>query len=238
MLFTAPGLPPSPAAEMSGEGAQPDYTVSTLREALDIIGREVAKRTVPTIATHPNPAPRSGERRPADPASHVPGAASPDTLTTNETAHSQQSREDDPVVVPRELPAPIVPAAAPGVEDTSMPEKPAVPAELVTEDATVPSVVPHVAEAEPPARPEPAEAPRVEALLQEILAELRRRSDDGAPDFSVSKMIAGITQIIAIALMFIAYLNRTDNGIGVPLLIFAIFFQNLTIALLIMGRQR
>ena len=120
-----------------------------------------------------------------------------------------------------------------------MTEKAADPPAVASEPVIVPSVVPRVAEPEEPARPAAdGPTPGVETLLQEILTELRRRTDDGGPDFSVSKMMAGITQIVAIALMFVGYLNRGENNIGVPLLIFAVFFQNLTIALLIMGRQR
>jgi D-glycero-D-manno-heptose 1,7-bisphosphate phosphatase len=238
ILFTAPGLPPSPAAEMTGEAAQPDYTVSTLRDALDIIGREVAKRTTPTIATHPNPPPRTPEPRPQEPTPHVPGGDSPDTVAASQAAAVEQPPDEEPAFVARELPTPVAPAPAPPVEITPMPQDP-VAHPVVAEPTVVPSVVPRVAEPEEPPRPDSVEpGSTTETLLQDILAELRCRSGDAGPDFSVSKMIAGITQIIAIALMFVAYLNRNENNVGVPLLIFALFFQNLTIALLIMGRQR
>jgi hypothetical protein len=78
---------------------------------------------------------------------------------------------------------------------------------------------------------------RLEALLGQILLELKRRPDDAHGDFSVSKLLAGIVQIVALAVLFIAYLNRDAANLQ-PILLFAIALQTLTIALLIMGRQR
>jgi D,D-heptose 1,7-bisphosphate phosphatase len=79
---------------------------------------------------------------------------------------------------------------------------------------------------------------RLERIAEQILEELKR-SHDAPPDFSVSKLMAGITQILAIAILFVAYLNRGDaNGVMYPLIFVATFIQLLTIALLIMDRQR
>ncbi|HWP39809.1 MAG TPA: HAD family hydrolase [Tepidisphaeraceae bacterium] len=82
---------------------------------------------------------------------------------------------------------------------------------------------------------------QVQHLLEQILHELRSGNERDArseyADFSVSKLMAGIAQVIALALLLLAYLNRNDPGF-VPLMLFAIFVQTLTIALLIMGRQR
>jgi D-glycero-D-manno-heptose 1,7-bisphosphate phosphatase len=98
----------------------------------------------------------------------------------------------------------------------------------------------------PIALPEPAEKPeepdgdklhRLERLAEQILEELRRRHDQPI-DFSVSKLMAGIAQILALAVLFVAYLNRATNEVMFPLIFTAIFCQLLTIALLIMDRQR
>ena len=79
---------------------------------------------------------------------------------------------------------------------------------------------------------------RVEALLDQMLTELRRRDTDEV-EFSVSKLLAGIVQVLAIAVMFLAYLYRTETAeTFYGILLFAIFLQLLTISLLIMGRQR
>ncbi len=77
----------------------------------------------------------------------------------------------------------------------------------------------------------------LERLSEQILEELKRRHDH-RPDFSVSKLMAGITQILAIAILFVAYLNRAYPDVMVPLIFTAIFCQLLTIALLIMDHQR
>jgi D-glycero-D-manno-heptose 1,7-bisphosphate phosphatase len=84
---------------------------------------------------------------------------------------------------------------------------------------------------------DPNSLARLERLAEQILEELRRRHE--APlDFSVSKLMAGITQILALAILFVSYLNREKNDVMFPLLFTAIFCQTLTVALLIMDRQR
>ena len=90
----------------------------------------------------------------------------------------------------------------------------------------------------PPSRsPDPGSTQRLERLAEQILEELRRRHD-APPDFSVSKLMAGITQILALAILFVSYLNREKNDVMFPLLFTAIFCQTLTVALLVMNRQR
>jgi histidinol-phosphate phosphatase family protein len=82
----------------------------------------------------------------------------------------------------------------------------------------------------------PLSTKRVEELLEEVLDELRRREDVRA-DFSVTKLIAGIAQVIALAVLFMAYLRRDTPALEATLLT-ALVFQTFTIALLIMERQR
>mgnify|MGYP001544276421 CR=1 FL=1 len=78
---------------------------------------------------------------------------------------------------------------------------------------------------------------RFKNAFAQIDVQLKRRHDQ-PPDFSVSKMMAGIAQILALAVLFVAYLNRASNEVMFPLIFTAIFCQLLTIALLIMDRQR
>ena len=87
----------------------------------------------------------------------------------------------------------------------------------------------------------PAPAPstsKLESLALDILHELRRRHEQPEQDFSVSKLLAGIVQVIVLFVLFLALLNRGDAKALTPLLLLALTLQAMTIALLIMGRQR
>lgn len=100
---------------------------------------------------------------------------------------------------------------------------------------------------EPPAEPVPPPAAqpvsdgslaRLESVSQLILTELRKRNEHhDFADFSVSKLMAGIVQVLAMAVLFVAYLNRANNNFA-GLMLTAIFMQLLTIALLLMGKQK
>jgi D-glycero-D-manno-heptose 1,7-bisphosphate phosphatase len=84
----------------------------------------------------------------------------------------------------------------------------------------------------------PPVASRLEHLTEEILFELRKRREHGEySDFSVTKLLAGIAQVMALAIVFLSYLYRNDESF-VALILFAIFLQTLTLSLLIMGRQK
>lgn len=79
---------------------------------------------------------------------------------------------------------------------------------------------------------------RLEILADQILTELRRRNEPHHfNDFSVTKLLAGIAQVLALAIVLLGYLKYPDNSYY-ALMVFAIYLQMLTIALLIMGRQR
>jgi D-glycero-D-manno-heptose 1,7-bisphosphate phosphatase len=80
-------------------------------------------------------------------------------------------------------------------------------------------------------------ANRSERLLEQILLELRRHRETPPSDFSVPKLLAGVVQVLALGLLFLAYLNREHPDMQ-HYLLYAIMFQVLTVALLIMGRQR
>jgi D-glycero-D-manno-heptose 1,7-bisphosphate phosphatase len=81
------------------------------------------------------------------------------------------------------------------------------------------------------------ELERLERLAEQILLELRRKKDEPAGDFSVSRLLAGMVQVITLAIAFMSYLNRGTPAFQ-SLMLLAIFLQALTIALLIMGRMR
>jgi D,D-heptose 1,7-bisphosphate phosphatase len=81
-----------------------------------------------------------------------------------------------------------------------------------------------------------AELARIEHLLQAILDQARRRNEH-VPEFSLGKMLAGVTQILAIALAMANYFYRPAAEPMTPLLI-AIFLEVMTVALLVMGSQR
>jgi len=80
---------------------------------------------------------------------------------------------------------------------------------------------------------------RLEHLAEQILSELRQRNQHADyADFSMSKLMAGIVQVLAIAIVFLSYLYRNVSDDFYQLMLFALFLQMLTVALLIMGRQK
>jgi D-glycero-D-manno-heptose 1,7-bisphosphate phosphatase len=97
--------------------------------------------------------------------------------------------------------------------------------------------------APPPPPPAPAEpgmtsTARLEELAEQILQQLQRPAHAHEPDFSISKLLAGIVQIVAIAILLWGYMIWSTNHDPAPMLLTAVFLQVLTVALLIMGRQR
>jgi D-glycero-D-manno-heptose 1,7-bisphosphate phosphatase len=103
---------------------------------------------------------------------------------------------------------------------------------------TEPIPMPSASEpAAPQARAAVAPLARIEAQLDRIAQELRQSSDH-KQDFSASKLLAGIIQVVVLAVLFVAYLNRSDPPAQLNVLVLGLVLQTLTIALLIMGRQR
>jgi D-glycero-D-manno-heptose 1,7-bisphosphate phosphatase len=87
--------------------------------------------------------------------------------------------------------------------------------------------------------PPKASNTKLETLAEQILLELRRRHEHEDHDFSVTKLLAGIVQIIAVAALLFAYVKgRSDWQTLQTYILVALTLQTLTIALLIMGRQR
>lgn len=102
---------------------------------------------------------------------------------------------------------------------------------------------------EPPSEPTPAgralphataplpDTARLERLTEQILHELRRPRHEPVTDFSVPRLLAGMVQVVALAVLFVSYLYRNSPSLT-PMLLLALVLQTLTIALLIMGRMR
>jgi len=165
-----------------------------------------------------------------------------------------QTRSEIPAILDSQPDAPATAAAptaiAPGESGPVAEMSPAL-AESVgvrTEEAATPATLPStLITAEPGDEPVASPAPiaandvaalmaRVDSLANQILTEVRRGHEQQHSDFSISKLMAGIVQVIALAALFVGWI-RGSEYIGVALL-FALFLQTLTIALLIMGRQR
>jgi D-glycero-D-manno-heptose 1,7-bisphosphate phosphatase len=81
-----------------------------------------------------------------------------------------------------------------------------------------------------------SELARVEHLVQQVLDQVRRRNEH-VPEFSLGKMLAGVTQILALAVAVASYFYRPAGEPLLPILT-AIFLQALTVSMLLMGRER
>jgi len=233
ILVKDPTLPPSPAAN-SASDVDPAFVVSSLREAVDVIARE----TLGDAATEES-----------TPGTEVPAEAAP------EPAAEAPTMKIASAPTPAPIPAPVAPAPKPvaavraEVEPAprAVRETPAVPAAPAPRVEPTPAPPPRAMPAGP-AQSAPAPAPvvhstapvlaleRLEELAEAILDELRRQNEPVVADFSVSKLMAGIVQVIALAALFMAYFVKAANQ---PIaLLTALTLQCFTIALLIMGRQK
>ena len=222
ILFKDPSLPPSEAADVPSE-AQPDFVVSSLKEAVELIAREMFKPKESSPApAQPDATDRSAEALVASP------APAPDP-TSEPTAEPAEPVAVDIPAEPIHAVAEAMPEPAPEPDPTPSPEPTPAPVASVREPAPAKKLI-TVKKA--------ADSSRTEKLLEQILEELKRRHDDRPPDFSVSKLLAGIIQVLAAAALIIAFMYRMEWNTAIPALLFAIALQTLTIALLIMGRQR
>lgn len=79
---------------------------------------------------------------------------------------------------------------------------------------------------------------RIEQQLEHLAHELRRRREHVSGDFAVSKLLAGIVQIVVLAVLFFSYLNRAEAALLQTLLLLAVVLQTMVIALLTMGQQK
>jgi len=92
----------------------------------------------------------------------------------------------------------------------------------------------------PPAAPTlHVDLSRLEVVSQQILVELKKANEARHDDFSISKLVAGIMQVLALAALMLAYfLYRSDVNSLHSCLLVALFLQVFTVALLIMSRQK
>ena len=243
ILVRDTSLPPSPAAN-SASDVEPNFVVESLREAVAVIARETAGGAAPAEQEREQEQEHEPRRREeSQPAAtlKLQPAAAPAGAAPSQPAPATRSSTPPPQA-PAARPAPPKPAQA---EPVAAPR----PAAVATTPAPtpVPTPAPTATARALPAEPEvtrrpPADAPSssslegVEALLEQILMELRRAGEREHTDFSVTRLLAGIVQVIALAVLFFAYFRT--GGAQLTTLVTALTLQTFTVALLIMGRQR
>lgn len=199
ILFHDPNLPPSEAARQAAT-IEPDFVVSSLRRAAQIIARESGATEPEQPPIDPGHASHEGE---AHSSAHAAEADHPRAATEmGRTGGARPMRQ--PSTGNRPAPAPENPAPAP-----------APPRETKIEINTT----------------------KLETMVQGIVDELRRNRTIPQTDFSVSKLMAGIVQVLVVPVLFYAYLHHETGSVTDPLLL-AIFLEVLTIALLVMGQQK
>ncbi|MEA2711062.1 MAG: hypothetical protein QOF78_3663 [Phycisphaerales bacterium] len=229
ILFTDSKLKVSPAA-LAEKKVEPDYICSTLTEAMDFIARNtehsheeenreasevsMEANATSTKSSSPSSSPPRSDASATTAAGEPKPGDPPRPLTSIEKlmARAQATSSDlPPIESVRPRPQPSV-VATPAASESDRTEKP------------------------PPSSP-PTPAAKLESIALDILHEVRRRHEQPQQDFSVSKLFAGITQVIVLALLFVAFLNRGSQTLN-SILLFALTMQAMTIALLIMSRQR
>jgi D-glycero-D-manno-heptose 1,7-bisphosphate phosphatase len=231
ILFTDASMKKSPAAQ-ERPAVDADYAVTTLGEAVDYIERNGDATTAPQAAdtsrtlSHAAPVAASAARI------EMPAAA-PSVAPVRSSTNSDDSA---PAV-----PAPRVPKVAIGSKYVP----PAGGRSSVRDDVTERPVPRRTAtvNADPetprsPTAPLPASGTeRMESLLEQICLDLRRQHEHHDGDFSVSKLLAGVVQVIVLAILFLSYLKRGDSSLQTCLML-ALILQTMTISLLIMSRQK
>ena len=79
---------------------------------------------------------------------------------------------------------------------------------------------------------------RIRATLSSILDEQRKEKEPSGGDFSVSKLLGGVVQVVALACIFVAFTQRGNPPAMTAMLLWAVVLELLTIALLLMGSGR
>lgn len=222
ILFSDPNLKKSPAAEREPR-IEPDYTVSALSEALDYIekSRDGAV-AAPAATVEATPLATVAAATQSAAAAPVAAPSTPAPATT-------EKRQPKVVIGSKYVPPAgrVATSVASAAEPTETPAARKTAARTETRPES----------GDRPAAPPPTGLERVESLLEQIFLELRRRDEQRDGDFSVSKLLAGVVQIIVLAILFLAYLRRNEGALEIHLLL-AMVLQTLTIALLIMSRQK
>lgn len=190
ILVIDPTLAPSPAA-LETSSVQPDFTVNTLIEAVEVIAKLTHRSDRPPVVV-PNP-----------PVPHSNPPTSGVSLSTK---------------------APN-PSVEPSTNQKSPSPTPSSSSQASVRDTSV--------------TPSNFDLSKIEWLIQQILIELKKSRETHSDDFSISKLLAGIIQVLALGALFLAYfLYRNDANALHSWLLVGIFLQIFTIALLIMSRQK
>jgi D-glycero-D-manno-heptose 1,7-bisphosphate phosphatase len=218
--YKDPKLPPSSSARELMLTV-PDAVVASLREAMDVIAREalVRQSSAPEAISQANESESESESEgeppeaePVESSQTTAAASSPPSWQRRATTGGPKS----------------VASAKPLMQMLAQKRAAAAAASVGNTD---PQPV-----ADSPAGTSIPSTARLEELAEQILQELQRRKDSHEADFSLSKLLAGIVQIVALAALVLAYFLYRQNPI--PVILAALFLEAFTIALLIMGRQR
>jgi D-glycero-D-manno-heptose 1,7-bisphosphate phosphatase len=224
----APDPPVAPAPSIAP--APPVPSVAPLVPPKDASAEVSRPAANGAATTSPAPAPRGPKvvigskyvppevKGPARPAPSPPRGRS-----AAETSH------DTPVTEPATA-APAAPVARPAVADYE-------PSPLARKMASR-NIAQGDADDARSASPPQTGFDRMESTLEQIFLELRRQHEQDANEFSVSKLLAGVVQVLVLAALFFAYLRRDNPGAPGTCLQLALVLQTMTIALLIMSRQK
>jgi D-glycero-D-manno-heptose 1,7-bisphosphate phosphatase len=211
ILVRNPTLPSSPAA-MSIGSTMPDYEVTSLREAVEVIAQN---------------------------ATQVPSEPAPVLATSGSEEVGEQTRGD--VSEREETAKAVTPAVEPVVEEPERTSTDDAPSSENLAREPRPSSRESEPESETEdngVAVRPRGKSRQEILLGQILDELKRQHERPEDDFSVSMLMAGVVQVIAFGCLFWAYIHRGETYTPGFSILVGIFMQVLTIALLLWGRQK
>lgn len=212
ILIIDASLTPSPAA-LEKQAVEADFIVGTLVEAVEIIAQQTNK---------PAPIKPAPPKAVAAPTSTPPARVEPKPAPPVEAVAALPI--STPVTTPVTSPVTSPPAAPPTPATEAPVARPPIRSEqrpdLLSQSVRV-------------------DLSRLENVSQQILMELKKLNDIRHDDFSLSKLVAGIVQILAIATVPLAYvMYRSDVATMQAWLLTAVFLQTLTIGTLIMSRQR
>ena len=233
ILVRNPGLPSSPAA-MSIGTTTPDYEVSSLREAVEVIAQNHVAAPVEPALIPAEAAPAAAEA--VAESNEVNEDVKPDVKQSETGGPETENDASTSVVTEAE--------SAPEPQSESEPEP-----EVERRARRVPFAARIAAAAEPAQKDDENDngggastasrgKSRQEILLGQILDELKRQHERPADDFSVSMLMAGVVQVIAFGCLFWAYIHRAEQYTPGFSILVGIFMQVFTIALLLWGRQK
>lgn len=243
ILFTDPSLPKSPAAGATPRMA-PDHRADTLIAAVDFIEQNPDPDLSITPASAPEPESTGEDAPTADTSVEAP------IIESTAAAAADSSAESSAPVTGKRVPKVAIGSryVPPEGKTPSTPPAWMRTGNGASDDPSAPAAerptfrkAQRLADEEPaPTMPDFPATPteRTEALLEQIAMELRRQHEQQEADFSVSKLLAGVVQVLALATLFLAYLKKSDPTSLQTHLLIAIMLQTLTIALLIMSRQK